>query len=465
MKNTFKKTLLAAAVAGFSVNAFAAADITATAPLGVSVEGQLEVLAADDVVVTLGAEYAVGDVITIAFSGAALDVDTVDTTVTVTKPAGTLTLGLLEATADMVKYRVTENSDQTTTVGSTLTLTGLEFDGADVIAAGGVTATYSAVTNTGLSLDSTGTKLSTRVFYTANELAPKVATKLDSIINVEADRLNFTTVAADQLVINSALRATVPGVDLDGDGTDDLVITEGAISVSKVSYKITSDFSWVIDTSETAGIQYDPSAIDITGCNASGAIKVTATELTFACTDTLANVTVAFDPRQGETKFAAPLSPKAFGVEMTYAFADGNGDNDTSAFTGLNGGSWTLNGSVVRVPYMVLQNGRFSAILNVTNHSAKDGAIFVDVFDEQGEPVETNYPAGISKAGSVTSVVNAVKSALLSNGYTLNDVTKFSVQIVTNVPEDDVIVYAAYADSQNGGERAIVNNDSKVQTK
>src|SRR5690606_12607709 len=102
-----------------------------------------------------------------------------------------------------------------------------------------------------------------RVFYTANELAPKVDTKLNSIINVEADRLNFTAVAADQLVINSALRAKVPGVDLDKDGIDDLDITEGAISVSKVSYKITSDFSWVIDTSETAGIQYDPSAIDI----------------------------------------------------------------------------------------------------------------------------------------------------------------------------------------------------------
>lgn len=159
-------------------------------------------------------------------------------------------------------------------------------------------------------------------------------------------------------------------------------------------------------------------------------------------------------------KAVTPIKANTFGLTSKVVY----GTSGESTYTG-SAGEWKLNGSQVRVPYLVLQDGRFSSIINVTNHGSKEGAISVDVFDEAGAKIASNYPAGTSKPGSVVSVAGPVRAALVAAGKDLTQTTKFSVQIVTNVPENDVIVYAAYADSQNGGERAIVNNDSKVQTK
>lgn len=471
MNTTFKKTLIAAALAAVSTGALAAADVTGTTAIAVSKQGNLDTITVPAVEVVLGAEYAVGDVLTFTFSGAALDPDTLASTIDVAMAdvADSMTLGLLEASSGIAKYRVTELNDAApgaaVTVGATVTLdgiaaAGLDFVGEDVFAAGGVTLAYSAVTGNNQSIDSTGNDLSTQVIYVADEVVASVDTALNSIIDVEDDRKLFTVNAADELVFDTLL---ITGADTDTTPGADLAFQVGStVTVNTVSYTVNGDFSWVQDTAAgTPGIQAAAGTFVVTNCAGATAPVVTATSVSFSCTAGAANTTLAIDPKQAGAAFPVALNGQAFSADVEVNYDDANGDEQDLAFEGLEAGSWTLNGSQVRVPYMVVGGNRFGIIANVTNHGSRDGAITLDVFAEDGSVIVSNYAAGTAVAGSVTSVAPALIAALGGSPATT---TKFSFQITTNVPENDVIVYAAYTDNTTS-ERAIVNNDSKVQTK
>lgn len=493
MKTTFKKTLLALALTGVAGSAMAAVDLsTGSTAVAHSVErlGGTAVnvtTAKEDLVIELGAEYAVGDIIKLTFNTDAVAASEFLTTITSSDtlaldgtPAAngagaTVTLGLLSSDATSVTYRVTEVSAALTTVGQKFTVAknaNMNVNAAKLKAAGKLTVTYSAQTSNGVTIDA-GNDSTFTMIYTASEFSVSVAAanRLNGVIDVNASRLNFDDAAApanhqDVLTITAAQLPTV-----DPDGTGPLLPVAFANPVAFVpglKYVVKGDFSWVKDAdANTAGIQPAAAALTIAACtgatDATDAVW-TVDSVTFTCTDAApTSPALTFDIGQGAAKAPIAVNPSDFTVTATIGYNDGAAKS--LELGPINAGAWTLNGSVVRVPYMVVQNGRFGTILNVTNHSSKDGDITLDVFDEDGTVLASNYAAGVSKAGSVTNVAQAARNALTAAGKNLNNVTKFSVQIVTNVPEDDVIVYAAYTDANNGGERAIVNNDSKVQTK
>ena len=112
--------------------------------------------------VTLGAEYAVGDIITLTLSGAALESGMLTSITSDTNAAiSSMTIGLLSTDASTATYRVTDVTPGTanTTVGVIFSLAAdmiLTFDAPLVDAAGTVVVAFSAATDTGLALD-TGT--------------------------------------------------------------------------------------------------------------------------------------------------------------------------------------------------------------------------------------------------------------------------------------------------------------------
>lgn len=127
-------------------------------------------------------------------------------------------------------------------------------------------------------------------------------------------------------------------------------------------------------------------------------------------------------------------------------------------------GAWGIDGSVVKVPYLVLQEGRFGTVVTVSNSGSRTGEILLDIADEAGVAIATGLNAGSSTPGSIVNVSGKILEAVKAK-KDITKLNKISVTVTTNVPAADVLVYSAYTDSQNGGERAIVNNDSKVQTK
>jgi hypothetical protein len=158
-----------------------------------------DTVAGDVLAVTLGAEYAVGDIITLAFSGSALDDTTVNNSVIVAAGAlNGITIGLLSADADSAVYRVTEidaTGVTNTTVGVVVPFAAaddLDFDAQDVDTAGGVTVSFSAATDTGLALDTSGGDLrSIDYLIVEDEYEATVTTAFDQVVDVETEREEF----------------------------------------------------------------------------------------------------------------------------------------------------------------------------------------------------------------------------------------------------------------------------------
>lgn len=481
MKTMFKKTLVAVALAGLSANAFAAADVTGSGITVISKQGAIATVDQPVLTVTLGAEYAVGDVITFSFSGGALKPATVANQLSAVLPDvnDVMTLGLLEATESYAKYRVTvlnkDGAAAETTAAGTVALTGLDFTGSAVLAADGVSFSYAAVTSNGLSLDTTGTKLSKKVIFVGDELTAKVATKLNRKIDVTNERKFFTGAdpldEEDTLVIDSALVTTVET----STGVNTAIDLATVATVTKVAYTVKGDFSWIQDDdADVAGVQ--PAAGTLTLTNCAGAAPtfatpvVTATQITFSCNAGNAATSLKFNIGQGAANgdgSPVVLNVNNFTADATFTYTTNGGVTGKTevGFADADAGSWTLNGSTVNVPYLVfgtLGTVQFSQVINVANTSGVEGDISVDVWAEDGTVLLSNEKVGVAKANSTTSIAGKVRDALKDKKSFENG--KVSLRIVTNVPEDSVSVYSAYTDV-GSRERAIVNNDSKVQTK
>ena len=164
----------------------------------------------DALQVELEAEYAVGDIVTLAFSGAALDSGLLSSITSVTNTAiSEMTIGLLSSDASGATYRVTDVTPgmANTTLGVLLDLaaaTVLKFDAQQVDANNGVTVTYTAATDTGLPLDSGGTLNTVKYITTSAQLTAVATTPFNGIIDVENDRIIFTSsIAIDELLITT----------------------------------------------------------------------------------------------------------------------------------------------------------------------------------------------------------------------------------------------------------------------
>ena len=331
----------------------------------------------------------------------------------------------------------------------------------------GASVTFSAKTNNNLDLDTGGGAARTASLV-------KVATQFtisnpsfSRVIDVNADRKSF--VDADANAVNPDDLKVTGTFNIATLTTNGNVYARPINVAGGVKHTVTGDFSWVVDNdTNAAGLQPKAGVFATTGTCAGAAWTYSTTAVSLTCNAVAADTAIVIDPEANKVGVAsasqAILPSQSFTATSTVTYTDAAATE--SVMNGVSAGSWTLNGSVVRVPYMVMKDGRFGTILNVTNHSSQSAAVVFDLFDENGTKLQSNYAAGTAAAGSVHSIANYVRSALVASGKdVVNNNVKYSLQITTNAPANDVLVYSAYTDSQNGGERAIVNNDSKVQTK
>lgn len=496
MKTMFKKTLVAAAVIALSTNAFAAVDLVGTNTAKMystqTLDGLTNATVTNtDFVITLGAEYAVGDVITLTFSNDALTASQLKSTITtstaltangnagVNASGAQVTLGLLSTTATSATYRVTEVSTAATTVGQKFTLFTQNVDGttvtpvnlsaAKVKAGNGFKVTYAAQTSNGIVIDASATKSSFQLVWTTDQFAIEVDPEFDAIVDVGADRKKFagavTTDAATFTISNKVSQ------DPDGTGALTAINLASPVAFDAATLVIKGDFSWVKDTdTSTAGIQADattlaiPAGQCVVGAVAGNSAAVTwaADKVTIECDTNAGNdvsgsntVVVTLDTAQGTvTDPVIPATDFTYDATIEYATT-----KSASYASGLTAGSWSLNGSSVFVPYMVygtVGDVAFSQVINVANNSGKAGDIKVDVWAEDGAVLLSNVKVGDATANDVTSIAGKVRDALSAEGFVNG---KVSLKVTTNVPADLVEVYSAYTDSASR-ERAIVNNTS-----
>lgn len=463
MTNMFKKSLVALALAGASTVAFAADVATNTTTLNVSTEylevAPAGVLTSNAVSIVLGSEYTLNDVITLTFTGAdALDIDSLPNNVTVAA-AGVLkgiTIGLISTevagSTTKANYRVTDvtGGATDTTTGVTLPFGTLDFDSAKVETADGVDVSFSAVTNTGLALDTAGGVLrSEELFAIADQFATEVTAVLDGVIDVEDDRFTFEgSVAVDQLVFETA---PTGGFDNEAD-------------VDAVTYTLTGNFSWVEDSDlVTAGIQPAAGtfAVATTGLGICAVDSpITATVLTISC-DILDELTVDIDTAPQGGDIALPAGTYSLATNVEYSFVGGT--DSAKDLAANSAGAWTLNGSTTFVPYMPYTRdglSNISQIINVTNTGSNSGNISVDVTGETG--VTTTLDLGVVASPGITRITGPLKDAMTTAGLLTGGAAtkRFSLNIVVNDSIDVIQVYSAY--NVNGTDRGWVQNDSVV---
>lgn len=151
---------------------------------------------------------------------------------------------------------------------------------------------------------------------------------------------------------------------------------------------------------------------------------------------------------------AVELQPQEFTADLSYMYTSTHAENNTGTFvvgTSQDAGEWTLNGANVNVPYMPYGDN-ISQILYVTNTGTQEGAIHVEAFDSEGETYDLGQ-VSTAKAGAVTKITVPVNQALELAGLTDGRV---SLNITVNAADEDITVYSAYT---VGTVRGYVNTD------
>ena len=415
----FRKTILAAA-AGVLISPIAmagdinsATDKWAFADELLGLAGDGDVIQGGDLVVVLGAEFTLNDVITLTFSGNALDASTLPTTIDTTDvdcvsgPCSTVTLGQLNADSGSAQYRVTDidSTDGNTTVGLEVDFTAdgpLEFDPAAVLAAGGVTVAYSAETNNGLALDSGAGPVIPECAGINCNARTTAFIQTGMYFGIDAPDPAFNGIVD----VNDARESLVNGPDDTGGFSATLNGYEDANDFFAVAFDghnptFAGDFAWIADPANAV----DDGVVAMGGV--CGNIVVTETEISGECLAPFATLTL--DPTaQG----AATLPATTYSATTDVLYSDTyfeNGADDVLTTGSFGVGAWTLNGFQAEVAYMPFQTG-IGQVIYFANRSAQDGEISVDWIDQFQN--SGSFTIGQSLAGSTRAIGPAINAGL-----------------------------------------------------
>ncbi len=421
-----KKTLVSAAIAASLLSGMAqAATVTVATPLDYSLEGSEAATgyASPEIVVTLGAEYQVGDTVTLDFTSAFEDGQTAPTPTVSGAPV--MSLGFLskDDAAGTITYRVTARAAATTAATITFAAGDFDFDDASVELTNDVAVTYSAQTSTGVIIDNATTNTLADIVELKDELSSSVTTALDGVVDVTAERLALTA-ATDVLQVTTARVAAL---------TDPSVINSTTIVIN-------GDFSWIVDQNATTeGVQTN--VVAATG-GTSLATTVEADKITIVDTGTTVGAyNVTFTP--GNNFVAPATAPSAVIVDQDYTvdvsvnYDVGAGDND-DVNAAAAAGSWTLNGATRTVQAYPL-GSNVSNFLWVTNDGSLAGEISV-MATANGTTYNLGN-VGTAEPKTLTYIAGEVQAALGAEGIFSGRV---QLEVTVNAPDANIDVYAGY---------------------
>lgn len=498
------KKLLAGSLLAIATSSAQAVPTFSFTAKDYSAQGNLQVatLAGPTITTTLGANYAVDDLITFTFSDAlsAVPANTLtaylqckDNAGNVELPAGgqiatnnggTVTLGILTNDANTVTYRVTGLTYNVTgagadgvkcvtslnsTVGGVFAMTPT-FTGASVRASGATSVTYSATLSNGsTAIDGGTTTVSTgtvagnnyvgNIVTVSDQFTASIAAnaKLDGIIDVAP------TIAG---AVNRGVftDASTPGANntLAQLSVDSFTITlaekAGLTAPATVRSSVTTilgDFSWIDDKvttdTDTAATGIDQDTVSAT-CNgqAAAGVVVNADNVKVSCaTANFGNIVVSFDNANNVGAGAVVQSMMegtyTASTVMTYTDlgTDGAGagaaaTNTVSAGSGLAAGGFGINGSTSVVQAYPVSDA-ITGFLWVTNAGTADAAMSVTAIAD-GSVMATCELGNV--AGNSLKYVTAEVEACLAAASITSGRTQLSITV--DAPSADINVYAGY---------------------
>jgi len=452
----FKKTLLAATLAALSTSAMAIDVATNTTTQTYSYEGIASGQTLNDgsvltlgvdgnatvVSLALGAGYTQGDTITITLNGAKFDTDETFTLEQTT--AGTtneILVGFLNATDTTLTFRVTGTKGNTNGLvlllddgtfvqgGATAVANAIILDSAAIGATASITA--AALTGTGLSIDVQGSAKDTFIVSTVvqqHKFTVATADVMAAKVDVALARKEFSgTVGeeADFIVTYGATAALQGGFTVPGTGVKYTI--NGSMKGFEATVAATDNDGTIVAT--TAGAL--TVAADLLSASVTGAGAADDT-FTFAVDTTPAD--------------RAILNVGSYTVDVEID----NGAGDKVSYTGLEAGSFSLNGSSATYAYApVNYSGAITTQFEIGNSGAVDGEITVTGFDTAGTAYSAVLPF-LAEAGKLTRVSDSDIATALA----LTTGTKLQLSFTVNAPDAD-ITYGGYSNRGTTGRMSL----------
>lgn len=462
------QSIVGTALVGTGISLAHAADIeTQTVPLRVSSEyfqvAPAGKITTNDMIVTLGAEYAEDDVMIFSFSGTdSLDISSLPTFLTLAADGGNnkkgLTVGLLAQERvngrTLIYYRVTNitGGESDTTTGITLNFGPIDFEA--LRSQQGIDVVFTARSNAGFPLDNFTTDQNSQVLIEAtDQFIATVIQPLDQEVDFENDRQTFLGgVTSDVLEFRIESDPTVDiGVDVDG-----------------VTYEVFGDFSWVKDTSPNiANIQPMPGVFtltDLSGTANCTNVAVATDHLRFSC-DTLDTLTLAIETAAQGSDVVIPTSEFTVATDVDYSVVGGS--FNVTEMTPFDAGAWTLNASQTFIPLMPYNRegtSQFSQIIYASNVGDQSSEVSIDVITDSGQRITLSNDdlMGLTAGTGITQLTGPILQAMTARGLLLggSDVKRFALNIVVNDLNENVEIFSSFND--NSRDRGFVQNDSMV---
>lgn len=374
---------------------------------------------------TAGAQYSVGDIITITMDGAKFANTTYTLTDTPVLNNDALTFGLLNKTDNKLTFRITAlaSGSNNSTIANTFALagtggTGIAANGiilTSTAAKAAVNVTAKAETSTGISIDDTS-KDTVKSGEVITEHALTVTPVMDAIIDVTKLRKEFKDAAkATFTVKHTYTKANQANYES---------------ATAKVKYMVNGSMVGYSDTTAFDGKLSDGTVDYVVAADKASAATTYTQDLT---TSALADKALTFTVGTTDAKREV-LTAGKYSVTGTIEIGTRTIDLGTKA-----AGEMKLNGSSFDLSY-VPYGDAVEQFIWVTNKGTLDGEVTVTGFDQNGEKYGP-YDLGTVKGGELAKLDADLKAKLVADGVTNERV---SLNVTVNAPTGNVEIFAAY---------------------
>ena len=351
------------------------------------------------------------------------------------------------STNNSVTYRVSAveatGAAKNTTIGAQIYAPAMDALPSSISAVGVGTVSFSAESQSGVAMDATTG--SATIIKAVQQYTNTVTTKLDAIINVEADRKAFkfkadnttagtATSSTDTLILTHAALGKI-------DGKEGALSALGAVTSSAVTglvattdtttTLINGDFAFA-DNAVAAGI----TSTTLAATNqTSAALNAAGTVITVVDATTATN-TITLTKDQA----AAVIPVQTFTGTSTIAYtSNGTAATDVKTWTDL--GSWTLNGAAITA-YGVPMGPAVSRFLWVSNKGATDAAFNYTIVMNGSS--YGPYPLATVAAKSSKSLGGLIDTDLGLRGVYVAPSSRANIILDAPVKDADVTVSASY---------------------
>ena len=419
--------------------------------------------------------YRQEDTITINFSGAKLDLTRTTAPTLTTAAAGGAVFDILDVTETTIRYTVRSGSGDVP--GNAILQLGAEANGVSngtIVLDSSELSAATEVSIDAFATNTSGTNYDVIAETKIAEFVPQYSVTVDSafdgIIDVSDDRQALAKNGSDNVAAdNTAGNQDTLELEVEIDAT------VNKVAAQDITFVIKGDFSWVADLANSSDDGKVATAAEITtylntldlykkgsgsfGDASSYKLNSDLNELTITDTSISTADAAADDyafrlkvPGKGEKNPVLAEQTFSVSVSATDGVASPN-TNTLTAGTDVPAGAWTLNGSVVTIPYMPF-GPNTKVIMRHTNTGVQSGDVSVRYMLEG---VSTNW----ENLGVVTTTTRGVKNirdlvidAIMADAGVESG--KVAIEITSNVPDADVTVYAGFNVKNSADDRGFV---------